>query len=120
MKKLILGLFLLFGAQVFAQGRMSEDVLKKMQEEEIAALALNEEQIPDYKEINKNFMEGLKDLRNSGDNRSKRFEQMRKLSEKRDEDLKELLTEDQFKKYTKMQEERREQMRGRMRDRRQN
>ncbi len=46
MKKLILGLFLLFGAQVFAQGRMSEDVLKKRQEEEIAALALNEEQNP--------------------------------------------------------------------------
>ena len=99
MKKIILGLFLLFVVQVFAQGRMSEAYLEKIQNEEIVALSLNEEQIPEYKASNKDFTNGLKALRNSGENRNMRFDQMRKLSENRDDELKDLLTEVQFEKY---------------------
>ena len=45
---------------------------------------------------------------------------MRKLSEKRNEDLRELLSEEQFAKFEKLQEERRKKMIGRARERRKN
>ena len=78
---------------------MSEAYLEKIQNEEIAALSLNEEQIPEYKAINKDFTNGVKALRNSDEDRNMRFDQMRELSENRDDELKDLLTEVQFEKY---------------------
>ena len=55
---------------------MSEAYLEKIQNEEIAALSLNEEQIPEYKAINKDFTNGVKALRDSGEDRNMRFDQM--------------------------------------------
>tara|TARA_B100000929_G_scaffold98099_1_gene77150 strand:- start:1771 stop:2136 length:366 start_codon:yes stop_codon:yes gene_type:complete len=120
MRKVILGLLLLVGTQMFAQGRMSEASLKKMQDEEMAALSLTEQQMPQYKVINTTFMEGLKELREADGDRSEKFAEMRKLSEKRNEDLRELLSEEQFAKFEKLQEERRKKMIGRARERRKN
>lgn len=76
-------------------------------------LALTKEQEASYMEISKKYGEKLKSLRGNEEERKAKMKEVKDLRDQKDAEMKVLLSEDQFKKYKEIQEERKEKMKGR-------
>lgn len=76
-------------------------------------LALTKDQEASYMEISKKYGEKLKSLRDNDAERSAKMKEVKDLRDQKDAEMKVLLSEDQFKKYKEIQDERKEKMKGR-------
>ncbi len=102
---------LIVAGNVQAQSNMTEE-----QKEEARAryeayqekLNLSDEQSPKVEEINLAYFEGLSELRNSNASRLSKYRKFKGLSSKRDEDMKAVLTDEQYEIYKEFQKETRE------------
>lgn len=76
-------------------------------------LALSKVQEASYMEISKKYGEKLKALRGNEEERKAKMKEVKDLRDQKDAEMKVLLSEDQFKKYKEIQEQRKEKMKGR-------
>ncbi len=76
-------------------------------------LALSKDQEASYMEISKKYGEKLKALRGNEEERKAKMKEVKDLRDQKDAEMKVLLSEDQFKKYKEIQEQRKEKMKGR-------
>lgn len=93
-----------------------KEEIKKNLEEYAAALNLSEEQKSEFEVITRKYAEKIKALRESDISRRKKFKEMRSIKESKNEEMKELLSKDQYKVYLDKQEE----MKKRVKERRKN
>lgn len=84
-----------------------EEMIKKQTEQMVKSLGLNAEQEKKVSELNKKYGEKFaKSLKTEGEDREKRREQMLKIRNEKDVELKAILTADQFKKYKEFEQKR--------------
>nr|WP_319400986.1 hypothetical protein [uncultured Carboxylicivirga sp.] len=105
---LLVIVILLFANITHAQNRMNSEQRAKQQTAQMTKdLNLTEEQQGKVAELNKNFGEKMRNLHeeNQGD-RDKMRESMTKLRDERDNELKKILTADQFNKHKELEEKR--------------
>ena len=98
---------------VTAQSKFTEEQKKELQAKFEAyreKLNLTEEQQEKVKPINTTFFEGLAGIKESGGSKLSKLKAFRKLSDKRDKQMKEVLDKNQYDTYLKMKEEMKEEM----------
>ncbi len=120
MKKIITVLFLFMGLSVFAQQRgearqerSSEEMATLMAKRLSMQLDLNEEQ---QEKLTALYLKRIEARKVMTEKRSKMREERMEMSEEQKEALKQILTEEQFKKYTELQEKRRRGRQTRMKN----
>ena len=107
--------FMLIGFATLAQqgGRPSPEQIRQRAEKEAREMAitlqLNEKQMLAFNEINEKFGAKMQEFRESGADREEMMFQMQTLSKERDKELKDILSKEQYKKYIKIQEEKRQE-----------
>jgi len=115
---LMLVCMLMISANIYSQARMSEEEREEAMERYqtfLDKLALDDEQKPKVEEINKEYFEGLANLRKTSGSRREKFNAFKQLSSTRDKKMKNILTKEQFVLYNENQEEQRENFRERRR-----
>ena len=120
---LIFALFLFSTSTTFAQSRA--DNLTEEQKEELAAsmeeyfsvLDLSEEQKSEFEVIAKKYAEQMKAVKDSGGRRMGKFKKVKSIRSDKNEEMKELLSKDQFKLYLEKQKEMEKKMKDRRGDR---
>ena len=109
MKKiLVVSLMLVFALMVSAQnrgGRLSEAEMEKRYEEMKKELSLNDQQLEKIKAIDTAFYAKMREARESGGGDR---DSWRAMGEKRREDIKKVLTEEQNTKYLELERKWRE------------
>ncbi|MDA3879257.1 MAG: hypothetical protein PF436_02615 [Prolixibacteraceae bacterium] len=96
-----------------------EDMAKRQTEQMTEDLKLNELQVEKVSALNKKYAEKMRDaFQNAEGNREQMREKMQTLRTEKDTELKEILTEEQFKKYQEIEKERMERMQQRRENRR--
>lgn len=117
--RILSGIFLLSFISLvsFAQGpdrqRMSPDEMAKKQTEQmIKKLSLDDEQATQVTEINTKYAEKMKGMKDM--DREERREQMERLRMQQNDELKSVLTEDQYTTFEEMQASRKENRGGNM------
>lgn len=119
MKKIIVLCMIVLGSSlsVFAQekgrrpqGQKGEDPAKRI--EKIAKeLNLDETKTKEFQKINTEFMEKMRsEMSTSKEDRAKAREKMESLRKDRDEQIKKMLTEEQYKKYQEIEKKNQKQM----------
>jgi len=107
--------FMLIGFATLAQqgGRPSPEQIRQRAEKEAREMAinlqLNEKQMLAFNEINEKFWAKMQEFRKSGADREEMMFQMQTLSKERDKEMKDILSKEQYKKYIKIQEEKRQE-----------
>lgn len=105
-------------ATVYSQSRMSEQQKEEAMERYqafMSKLNLTEEQKPRVEEINREFFEGVAEIRKTNGSRLEKYNTFKKISSTRDKKMKEILTKEQYAIYKENQQEQRENFRERRR-----
>ena len=123
MKKLLMIVCVMFigCGSVYCQSRMTE-----AEKEEVVArhraymeeLNLSEEQKPKVEEINMTYFEGLSNLKKSDASKLERYKTFKTLSTRRDDEMKKVLTKEQYAIYRENQQEQRKNFKERRRNNR--
>ncbi|MFT3795797.1 hypothetical protein [Flavobacterium sp.] len=86
-------------------------------EENKKRLALSPEQEKSFKEINKKFHQEIKGIKDGEGDRTEKAKKVKEIKDRKDEEVKKILSEQQFKTYLDIQKERHKNRREkRMRD----
>jgi Spy/CpxP family protein refolding chaperone len=122
MKRLVMLAILAMGisGSLFAQSRMTEAQKEEFiarHEANMQALGLSEEQKPQVEAINMNYFRALSALKGSEVSKLEKYRSFKSASSTRDEEMKKVLTKEQYKIYKDNQSEQRDQMRERRRSR---
>jgi hypothetical protein len=113
---IILSMLLMSSFEVKSQERMTRE---KMAEEFRVKLKLSDEQVEEWKGINEKYKPEFEALRSDSLSRMEKGLMLLDIMERRDKDIKAMLTEEQVIIYTEMLEEIKERRReGRVSDRR--
>jgi hypothetical protein len=104
--------FLMIGLTITAQEKspISDDKKQEIREQmkmDKEKLTLTDAQEVTYKEITKKYGTQLKALRDSGDKRKDKHKKVKEMQEQKNVEMKGLLSEEQYKTYLELQEERR-------------
>ena len=121
MKKLIhlsisFTLAILLSATVSAQSKLTDEQTKEAKakyEEYKQKLNLNEDQSKKVDAINTTYFEGIAALKNSNASKLSKYRKFKSLNSDRDQQMKDVLTKDQYKIYKEQQEERKEEFKQR-------
>lgn len=95
----------------FSQSKLTEAQKKEWkakQEAYKAKLNLTEDQATKMEEINMAYLESLSELKQSGGSRLSKLKKFKSLSNERDNKVKKILTEEQYKLYKEHQKEMKE------------
>jgi Spy/CpxP family protein refolding chaperone len=106
---------------VSAQSRLTEEQREEAiarYQEYLERLNLTEDQKPKVEEINMNFFEGLSNLKQSSGSRLDKYRTFKELSDKRDAEMKKVLTREQYAIYKENQQEQRQNFKERRRSQR--
>ena len=101
--------FLALNSSLQAESKLTEE-----QKEEALArfetlqekLSLTDEQSPKVEEINMTYFEELRELRESGSSRLKKYREFKVINSKRDKAMKAVLSKEQYKVYSDLKKER--------------
>jgi Spy/CpxP family protein refolding chaperone len=95
------------------RGQMnSEEAIKQQTEQMVKDLSLNADQTKKVEAINKKYGEkNAQAFQNAGEDRTQMRETMQKLRTEKTEELKKVLTAEQFKKHEELEEQRMQQRR---------
>lgn len=96
-----------------------EEKAEMATEKQKEKLSLDSNQEKQMYEINLKYIKEMEEIQAGGRSRSTMVK-LKDMSDRRDKEVKGILGKDQYKEYTKMQEERREEMKKRMQSRRGN
>ena len=113
---LFLALLFISANTVFAQEKATsltdeqKEELAKNLEEYFIALNLSEEQKHEFETITKKYVEQMKAIKDSDDSRRSKYRKVKLIREKKNGEMKELLSKDQYKVYLDKQEEMQERM----------
>ena len=103
-----------FSTKISAQAAEKKEAVQETPrqhfEENRARLEIKPEQQGAYKEISKRYAEELRDIRQSTLDKEQKMQKAKTLMDKKDQEMKGLLTAEQFKVYQQMQEERKIKM----------
>ena len=113
---LVFALVMVFSANTFAQGKMSEERKKEMKakfEVYKQKLNLNEEQSKKVDTINAAYFDGLTTLKNSVESKMEKYKKLKSLNSDRNKQMKSVLTKEQFKIYKEQQQEMKEEFKAR-------
>lgn len=89
-----------------------EDMAKSQTEQMTKDLKLNEQQVEKVSALNTKYMENMQSIfQNAGGDREQMREKMEAFRTERNDELKKILTEEQFKKYQELENERMQQRR---------
>lgn len=107
---------ILFGLALLAGTTQAQSKMTDAQKEEARAryeayqekLNLAPDQEERVEEINLTYFEGLSEVRNSGASRLSKYKKFKSISSQRDDDMKAVLTKEQYKVYQEFQKEMRE------------
>jgi hypothetical protein len=115
---LIILLVVFFSATTNAQteNSMSEDQKEEMlQQMKISKerLALTATQEPTFREITKKYALKMKELKTSNEGKKDKFQKMKAIKNEKNAEMKTLLSDEQYKTYLTLQEERKEKMKER-------
>lgn len=81
-------------------------------EKMIELLELSDTQVEQWKEIHEKYKPQFDELKDDENlSRSEKWDSMKEIAEKRDEEIKEILNDEQWDKFTEMRKERRVDMR---------
>ena len=101
--------FLTLNSSLQAESKLTEE----QKEEAIARfetlqekLSLTDEQSPKVEEINMTYFEELRELRESGSSRLKKYREFKVIDSKRDKAMKAVLSKEQYKVYSDLKKER--------------
>jgi hypothetical protein len=81
-------------------------------------LQLTADQEPKVQEINLRYANKTEELRNSPDSRSQKFKKVKSYNDAKDDELKKLLTEQQFQTYQAKKEEVKEEFKAKAKEKR--
>ena len=113
---LVAGLFFSLTACAQPQGPRGnfspEDMAKRQTEMIQKATGIDDATAKKVQEINLKYSKIIRDMREKSDDREAMREEMGKIREKRDAEIKALLTDEQYKKYQAQQEEMRKNRQG--------
>ncbi len=118
MKALISTILFFASFNLFAQANLTDEqkeALMANQESYLKELNLTEEQKPQVDQINKEYISGLKELKNSGGSRMQKYRKIKSLSSERSRQMKAVLTPEQFDIFEKHQEELKKEFKARRR-----
>ncbi|GAB3907602.1 hypothetical protein GCM10028803_41630 [Larkinella knui] len=107
---------LLLSGPLRAQSTLSAEQktqLKAWQEANLAELNLTEEQKPKVEAIQQTYRQGLADLKNSNGSRLAKYRTYNDLKERRNQQMSEVLTREQYKTYRQQQEEQEKELKKR-------
>jgi len=121
MKKNVLKWVLMLAVSGLATGTFAQSKLSDEQKEELLAkmeqyraeLNLSDQQQEMVKSINATYFEGLAGLKASSGSKLSKFKQYRTLSETRDQQMKQALDKDQYKRYKAMQKGMKDELKSR-------
>lgn len=120
MKKIITVVFLFMGLSIFAQQkgetreeRSSEEMATLMAKRLSMQLDLNEEQ---QEKLTAFYLKRIEARKAMAEKRSEMRQERMEMSEEQKQELKQILTEEQFQKYTELQEKRRRGRQTRMKN----
>lgn len=121
MKKNVLKWVLMLAVSGLATGAFAQSKLTDEQKEELLAkmeqfrteLNLSAEQQEKVQSINGTYFEGLAGLKASNGSKLAKFKQYRSLSETRDQQMKQALDKDQYKRYKAMQKAMKDELKNR-------
>lgn len=114
-KSILFSFLILVGFGTLAQqgNQPSPEQMRQRAENEAREMAitlqLNEKQMLAFNEINEKFGAKMQEIRHPGADREEMMFQMRALSKERDKEMKDILSKEQYKKYQKIQEEKRQE-----------
>ena len=93
--------------------QLSDDqrmLMKEEMMEYMSALDLSEDQRIEYQEITMKYGEQMKALRSSDKSKMSRFKEMKSIRKNKDEEMRNLLTDEQFEIYKEQQQEMQQKM----------
>ena len=107
MKIILLSVFLIFISNTVSAQNLEFNIEKAMSkiENHMESMKLNDNQKTQFKEINEKYRLKLESIKNSDKTRFAKFQDLKKLRKEKDEEMKLLLNEDQFKIYKTYQEQ---------------
>jgi lipopolysaccharide export LptBFGC system permease protein LptF len=114
--KLVLALAFLFAISSNVASAQATDKKAEMKEQMKAAkekLALTAEQEPKFMEISKKYALKMKEVKDGNQNKREKFKAIKEIQSQKNEEIKVVLSEEQFKTYLQMQEERKAMMKER-------
>ena len=103
----------------FAQSQAShltdeqKEELTRSIEEYVAALDLSEEQKSEFEAITKKYAEQMKAVKDGGGGKLQKYKKVKSIRGNKNEEMKELLSKDQYETYLEKQEEMQEKMKQR-------
>lgn len=110
---MLLLLAVLSPAFVNAQSKLSEEKKKELQEKfdtYKTQLNLTEDQQEKVKAVNTAYFEELAVIKESGGSKLAKLKAFRRVSDKKDKQMKEILDKDQYNTYKKIQQEMKDEM----------
>jgi hypothetical protein len=114
--KLILALTILFTMSANIVTAQATDKKAEMKEQMKAAkekLALTADQEPKFMEISKKYALKMKEIKDGNQGKRDKFKAVKEIQSQKNEEIKMVLSEEQFKTYLQLQEERRAMMKER-------
>jgi periplasmic protein CpxP/Spy len=108
-----LTLLLLFSNVIQAQGKPKKSPEERAEKKDeikqnIEKLQLSKEQETSFLEIFKRYGQKMKELRDNNLDKKEKHNQMKSLTSQKDEEMKKMLSETQFKNYQELEKEHRE------------
>lgn len=111
---LILAIVMLIGTSTVAQSGDFTAEQKAQFEEQLASyldeLDLSEDQTEKFKEISRRYAGQMKSLKESDKSRLSKYKELKSIQKNKNEEMKTLLSEEQYQIYEKMQEEMKKKM----------
>lgn len=111
---LILAIVMLIGTSTVAQSGDFTAEQKTQFEEQQASyldeLDLSEDQTEKFKEISRRYAGQMKSLKESDKSRLSKYKELKSIQKNKNEEMKTLLSEEQYQIYEKMQEEMKKKM----------
>ena len=106
-----------YGQDEQATNKSTEEMAKAGTEKQKERLGLSDLQEEQMYEVNLKYIQKMQEIRLEGRSIST-MRKAKKMSKRMDKEVKDILNKDQFKEYSRMKDERREEMKKRMRSQR--
>ena len=113
MKIILFSVFLIFISNTVSAQNLEFNIEKAMSKigNHMESIKLNDDQKAQFKEINEKYRLKLESIKNSDKTRFVKFQELKELINKKDQEIKLLLDKEQFKKYKLYQKENKNKIR---------
>jgi len=116
--KRVLALLVLIGSVTFAAQAQdkAKDIAKRMTDTMTVRLSLSADQVPKVQSINEDFIGNASEVKNGGGGKLTKLKKLKAAGKDRNEALKGVLTDAQYKKFLEQQKENKEEAKARYKE----